>query len=120
MTADQIDDIFRNWFLAILLWWIFIGAVAAFVAPEDRRLTFFLITIFFLGPLGIGFAAVAQSRLVAPLTYVLDAATAPPPESPTSAEESPPSAPQPPSQKKPREAFTPGRWGLDWSNPFKQ
>ena len=35
------------------------GGVAAVVAPERRRLRFFLLTLFFLGPLGVGFAAIA-------------------------------------------------------------
>jgi hypothetical protein len=53
--------------------WIFIGGlvlllfvfptVAAFVAPEGRRQLFFVLTLLFVpGPLGVGFAAIAQSR----------------------------------------------------------
>jgi hypothetical protein len=48
-------------FLYLLVFGLFAG-VAALVAPYERRLTFFLITFFFLGPLGIGFASVATTR----------------------------------------------------------
>src|SRR5262249_26060056 len=51
--------------LAVLLLLIF-PIVAATVAPSTRRLEFFLLTAFFLGPLGIGFAAVAQRREIKP------------------------------------------------------
>ncbi len=44
--------------------WIVIALVAAAVAPDDRRITFFLITLFFLGPIGIAAASIAQPRTV--------------------------------------------------------
>ena len=49
-------------FVLILIAWLIVAGVAAWVAPEGRRLTFFLITLFFLGPIGIAAAAIAQPR----------------------------------------------------------
>ena len=49
-------------FVVLLLGWLIIAGVAAVVAPDDRKGTFFLITFFFLGPLGIAAAAIAQPR----------------------------------------------------------
>jgi hypothetical protein len=51
---------------ALLVWLMvfgFFGAIAAIVAPPRRRLRFFLLTLFFLGPLGIGFASIAPPVL---------------------------------------------------------
>jgi hypothetical protein len=51
-----------NVVIALLVWILvfgFLGAIAAIVAPPRRRLRFFVLTFCFLGPLGIGFAAVA-------------------------------------------------------------
>ena len=48
--------------LVILFLWLIVALVAAAVAPIGRRLQFFIITLFFLGPLGIAAAAVAQPR----------------------------------------------------------
>ena len=52
--------------LALFLVWLLAfgisGGVAALVAPPPRRMEFFLLTFFFLGPFGVGFAAVAPSR----------------------------------------------------------
>ena len=42
--------------------WLICAAVAAGVAPRGRQPEFFLLTLFFLGPLGVGFAAVAVPR----------------------------------------------------------
>jgi DNA-directed RNA polymerase subunit RPC12/RpoP len=45
-----------------LVFWIAQAALAAFVAPADRRLTFGLVTFFLLGPLGLVAALVANPR----------------------------------------------------------
>lgn len=42
--------------------WCVLAAVAAFIAPDDRKVTFLLITLLILGPLGVAAAAVAQPR----------------------------------------------------------
>jgi hypothetical protein len=42
--------------------WVVCAIVAAGVAPRGRQGEFFLLTLFFLGPLGVGFAAVATPR----------------------------------------------------------
>ena len=51
----------------LLFLWVVVygicGAVAAFVSPPPDRLRWFLLTFFFLGPLGVGFAAVAPAYL---------------------------------------------------------
>jgi hypothetical protein len=44
-----------------------LGVIAAGVAPEGRRRTFFWLTFLILGPLGVGFAAVASPRPSEPL-----------------------------------------------------
>jgi hypothetical protein len=45
----------------VLLLFVF-PTVAAFIAPEGRRQLFFVLTLLFVpGPLGVGFAAIAQS-----------------------------------------------------------
>lgn len=49
-------------FGVLLIAWLIVAGVAALVAPDDRKGTFFLITLFFLGPLGIAAAAIAQPR----------------------------------------------------------
>ena len=49
-------------FVVLLVAWLIVAGVAALVAPDDRKGTFFLITLFFLGPLGIAAAAIAQPR----------------------------------------------------------
>jgi hypothetical protein len=51
-----------NLLLALVLWFLifgFFGFIAMTVAPPSHRLRWFLLTLFFLGPLGIGFAAIA-------------------------------------------------------------
>lgn len=67
MNSPQgVADIFASLSIiaigVLVFLWVLIAAVAAVVAPYDRRLTFFLITLFFLGPIGIAAAAVAQPR----------------------------------------------------------
>jgi len=42
--------------------WVVSAIVAATAAPEGRAAEFFVLTLFFLGPLGVGFAAVAVPR----------------------------------------------------------
>jgi hypothetical protein len=58
-------DLFANP-VALFFFWLLVsglcGGVAAFVAPPTRRLEFFLLTFFFLGPFGVGFASVAPTR----------------------------------------------------------
>jgi DNA-directed RNA polymerase subunit RPC12/RpoP len=48
--------------ILVILLWLVLPVVAAVIAPADRRGTFFLITLLFLGPLGVVAAAVAQPR----------------------------------------------------------
>jgi hypothetical protein len=63
MSKSQAMDEFKLFWLfyvvVILVVLLGIAAIAAVVAPPRRRLRFFLITLFCLGPLGIGFAAIA-------------------------------------------------------------
>ncbi|MCV7198587.1 hypothetical protein [Mycobacterium angelicum] len=47
---------------AIIFFWLLSAIVAAAVAPRGRETTFFFLTLVFLGPLGVGFAAVAAPR----------------------------------------------------------
>jgi hypothetical protein len=49
-------------FFLILIAWLAMTFVAYFVAPDDRRLTFCLLTALVAGPLGLLAAAVAQPR----------------------------------------------------------
>jgi len=97
--------------------------IAALVAPPDRRGTFFLLTLFVLpGPLRVACAAIAQSRRVYtsdPPAPSAPAASQPKPSAPTSPTPaaSPPRTAGVPAQE--NSAFVPGRWGLDWRNPFK-
>ncbi len=51
-----------SWVGAAVIVLFICAIVAALVAPPWRRLTFFLITHFFLGPLGVGFVAVTSER----------------------------------------------------------
>jgi DNA-directed RNA polymerase subunit RPC12/RpoP len=46
----------------IIAIWLFSAIIASGVAPTGRQLEFFFITLLFLGPIGVGFAAVAQPR----------------------------------------------------------
>jgi hypothetical protein len=68
MNNNQFDPaafLFANLIALTLGWLLFFGlcgGIAAVVAPQGRRWTFFMITLFFLGPMGIGFAAVASPR----------------------------------------------------------
>lgn len=49
-------------FVIAIVFWIVCAVIASSVAPEDRRWTFVGITFFFLGPLGVAAAAIAQPR----------------------------------------------------------
>ena len=49
-------------FVVVFVLWIVLALVAAWVAPADRRVTFFLLTAFFLGPIGLAAASIAQPR----------------------------------------------------------
>jgi hypothetical protein len=42
--------------------WFICACAASIVAPRGRALSFFVITLLFLGPLGVGFAAIAVPR----------------------------------------------------------
>jgi hypothetical protein len=60
--SPRMPDFIATWlvYLVVGLFILFVmPTVAAIVAPPRRRLRFFVITIFFLGPFGIGFAAIA-------------------------------------------------------------
>ncbi|GAA2437996.1 hypothetical protein [Mycolicibacterium llatzerense] len=71
-TDDQFDLwplILGNLLLAVIVWLLVVGvfgAIAALVAPRDRRLVFFLLTFFLFGPFGIALAAIANSREPSP------------------------------------------------------
>ena len=57
---------FATFFMFLLLWIVVFGicgAVAAFVGPPPDRIRWFVLTVFFLGPVGVGFAAVAPAHL---------------------------------------------------------
>jgi hypothetical protein len=63
MTSDNIGQYIVGIPVAVVLFlWLLVAVVASLVAPDDRRWTFFWITLFFLGPLGIAAAAIAQPR----------------------------------------------------------
>ncbi len=56
--------ILANFIIAFFLWLVVFGicgAVAAWVGPPEDRVRWFLLTFFFLGPMGVGFAAIAPS-----------------------------------------------------------
>jgi DNA-directed RNA polymerase subunit RPC12/RpoP len=53
-------------FIIAIVVWIVCAVVAAVVAPDDRQVTFALITLFILGPIGVAAAAIAQPRGVPP------------------------------------------------------
>jgi hypothetical protein len=46
----------------LVVMWLVLGGIAALVAPDDRRLTFFWLTFLLLGPLGVHAAAIASPR----------------------------------------------------------
>jgi DNA-directed RNA polymerase subunit RPC12/RpoP len=48
----------------VVIVWVACAVVAAFVAPDDRTVTFTVITMFILGPIGVAAAAIAQPREV--------------------------------------------------------
>jgi DNA-directed RNA polymerase subunit RPC12/RpoP len=48
----------------VIIVWVVCAVVAAIVAPDGRQLTFTLITLFILGPIGVAAAAIAQPREV--------------------------------------------------------
>lgn len=53
---------FANLFVAFVVWLVVFGIcalVAAFVAPPRRKWRWGLLTLFFLGPIGVGFAGIA-------------------------------------------------------------
>jgi hypothetical protein len=61
----DLPDLALGWLTLIFIWLVVFGVlatIAALVAPEGRRGTFFLLTFFILGPLGVGFASVAPAR----------------------------------------------------------
>jgi len=48
--------------VVVLVAWIAMALIAAWIAPFDRRMVFFLLTAFILGPFGVMAAAIAQPR----------------------------------------------------------
>jgi DNA-directed RNA polymerase subunit RPC12/RpoP len=55
--------------MVIIVIWLGTAIIAAGVAP-DRRTTFFVLTLFLFGPLGIALALIANPRTPPPITYV--------------------------------------------------
>jgi len=53
---------FMAYVVVLIFVWVVSAIVAAVAAPEGRAAEFFCLTLFFLGPLGVGFAAVAVPR----------------------------------------------------------
>ena len=49
-------------FIIGIVFWIVCAVVALIVAPDDRQVTFALLTLFILGPIGVAAAAIAQPR----------------------------------------------------------
>src|SRR6476619_6704134 len=69
MSTDQHSDIGAfvaglglGWLIIVLVVWLVNAIVAALVAPADRTMTFFCLTLLILGPVGVLAASVAQSR----------------------------------------------------------
>jgi hypothetical protein len=65
MTDHTDLDSLQFFVTIVVVWlvlWMIPAFVAAIVAPAGRGLVFFLLTFFLLGPLGVGFAAVATER----------------------------------------------------------
>jgi hypothetical protein len=58
----DLGAIFGAYIGAIIFIWVASALVASGVAPRGRGGEFFVLTLFFLGPLGVGFAAVAAPR----------------------------------------------------------
>jgi len=54
--------LFATPFIVGIVYWLLCAVTAGVVAPRGRETTFVLITLFFLGPIGIAAAAVAQPR----------------------------------------------------------
>jgi hypothetical protein len=61
-SSFDLGSVFGAYIGTIIAIWVVCAIVAAAVAPRGRRGEFFLSTLFFLGPLGVGFASVAQPR----------------------------------------------------------
>jgi hypothetical protein len=51
-----------GYIVVAIIVWVLSAIVASVAAPEGRAAEFFCLTLFFLGPLGVGFAAVAAPR----------------------------------------------------------
>jgi hypothetical protein len=51
-----------SYIVTIILVWVICAAVASAVAPPGRQLEFFFLSLLIIGPLGVGFAAVAMPR----------------------------------------------------------
>jgi ribosomal protein S27E len=51
-----------SYIVIIFLVWVICAAVASAVAPRERQMEFFFLSLLILGPLGVGFAAVAMPR----------------------------------------------------------
>ena len=58
----QTSGALGGYLAAIVAVWIVCAIIASALAPRHRRREFFIFTLLFLGPLGVGFAAVAQPR----------------------------------------------------------
>lgn len=88
------SDTIPGWLILAALV-LFFPLIAALVAPDDRRWTFFFLTIFMLlpGPIGVGCAAIANPR-TRPKSPVADGRSM-------------------------QDRLSSFAGGWDWSNPFK-
>lgn len=63
MTSLEFDlDSLFGWTGVAIYTWVISAVLAYIVAPRTRRIEFVVITVLVLGPLGVGFAAIAQPR----------------------------------------------------------
>jgi hypothetical protein len=62
LNLDSVSDALGGWLGVVVLVWLVSAFLASVVAPRKRRIEFLIITLVILGPLGVGFAAVAQPR----------------------------------------------------------
>lgn len=62
MDDSNVGFILGTPVLLAFIAWVVVALIAAWIAPFDKRMRFFLITLFILGPFGVMAAAIAQPR----------------------------------------------------------